>query len=585
MSLLRAGSFLVLASAKNRVRRMLSKLREPRYLVGAAAMALYLWSLLSRSLVQSRRPDATVVFQQWSGLAQLLTVFAVAAGAALSILATWTLGPDRLAFSFTEAEVTWLLSGPVTRRGILRYKVAVGLLRTLLSALIVTLLFRRGVSARPGFLALATWLAFALLWLHAAGASLVRIGWQRSGKSVRRRTLVGAVLLGGLALAVGAALPVAGPLPAWEAASPGALGATVGAWLEALAGAPSLAWALVPARAFVGIALAQNSGEAFYSLGVLVLLALALLGWVLLLDVPFEEAALASAERRARLVARRQRRGLPLPRLTRVPHLRSKGAPEWALAWKNWVALRRVYGARLGVLLIPMALGIGFAVWGGLQRRGGGSDWRLLGSLVAAGFAVLTVFFGPMGFRTDLRSDLRRLDVLRTLPLSGAQVVRGELLAPAVLLGVTEVTLLVLALGLSAGTGPAALSFNSRVAWTAGAFLLLPAATAAVLVVQNAAALVFPALLVDDEEHAPRGVEAAGTRLLNLGATLLLLLVGFLPGGVLGGVVAALAFRVGLGPLASTAGCAAAAAVLVGEVLLAVRWMGRGLERLDPSTA
>jgi hypothetical protein len=96
---------------------------------------------------------------------------------------------------------------------------------------------------------------------------------------------------------------------------------------------------------------------------------------------------------------------------------------------------------------------------------------------------------------------------------------------------------------------------------------------------------VFPALLVDDEERAPRGVEAAGTRLLNLGATLLLLLVGFLPGGLLGGAVAVAALWAGLGPLSFTAGCAAAAAVLLGEVLLAVRWMGHGLERLDPSTA
>jgi ABC-2 type transport system permease protein len=585
MSLLRAGSFLVLASAKNRARRMVQKLREPRYLVGAAAMALYLWSLAGRSLVQSPRGDAGPALPHFGELAQLLVVLAVATGLALLVVATWTLGPDRLSFSFTEAEVSWLLSGPVSRRGILRYKVAVGLLRTLLSALILTLVFRRGAATRPLFFALASWLGFGLLWVHAAGASLVRIGWQHSGKSAQRRALVGGLLAGGLALAVGAALRRAGPLPELDVSSAAALSASVGEWLKAFSGAPSLAVVLLPARALVGVALAHSSAEVVTSLAVLLLLGLGLLAWVLLLDVPFEEAALASAERRARLAARRQRRGLPIPKRTRVPTLGTQGPPEWALAWKNWVALRRVYGARLGVLLIPMALGVGFAVWGGLQRRGGGADWRLLGAVVAAGFAFLTVFFGPLGFRTDLRSDLRRLDVLRTLPLSGAQVVRGELLAPALLLGATEVTLLVLALGLSAGTGPAGFSFRSRAAWSAGAFLLLPAATAAVLVVQNAAALVFPALLVDDEERAPRGVEAAGTRLLNLGATLLLLLVGFLPGGLLGGVVAAAALWAGLGPLAYTAGCATAAAVLLGEVLLAVRWMGRGLEQLDPSTA
>ena len=148
--------------------------------------------------------------------------------------------------------------------------------------------------------------------------------------------------------------------------------------------------------------------------------------------------------------------------------------------------------------------------------------------------ALTTVLIGPMLFRTDLRSDLRRLDVLRTLPLSGLQVVRGELMAPALLLSLSEVALLLLAVGLSAGTPIRGFPLAARLAWAAGAAVLLPAATAAVLVVQNAAALVFPSLLVDDEESAPRGVEAAGTRLLNLGATLLLLLLGFLPGGLLG---------------------------------------------------
>jgi hypothetical protein len=118
-----------------------------------------------------------------------------------------------------------------------------------------------------------------------------------------------------------------------------------------------------------------------------------------------------------------------------------------------------------------------------------------------------------------------------------------------------------------------------------GAVLLLPTATAAMLVVQNAAALVFPSLLVDDEERAPRGVEAAGTRLLNLAASLLLLLVGFLPGATLGLAVGAVAFWVGLGPVAYTLGCSAAAGVLGLEVLLGLRWMGQGLEHLDPTTA
>jgi ABC-2 type transport system permease protein len=232
-----------------------------------------------------------------------------------------------------------------------------------------------------------------------------------------------------------------------------------------------------------------------------------------------------------------------------------------------------------------MGLGFGSTVWGVLQRGNRGTTFQLLGAAFVAVLALTTVLIGPMLFRTDLRSDLRRLDVLRTLPLSGLQVVRGELMAPAILLSLSEVALLLLALGLSAATPIRGFPFASRLAWAAGAALLLPAATAAVLVVQNAAALVFPSLLVDDEESAPRGVEAAGTRLLNLGATLLLLLLGFLPGGLLGVTVGAVARLLGWGLFSYTLACAAAAAVLAVEVALALRFMGRGLERLDPTTA
>jgi hypothetical protein len=232
-----------------------------------------------------------------------------------------------------------------------------------------------------------------------------------------------------------------------------------------------------------------------------------------------------------------------------------------------------------------VGVGFGFALWGVFHGGSHGDALRLLGAAFASAMAGMTVLIGPMLFRTDLRSDLRRLDVLRTLPLSGLQVVEGELLAPALLLAATEVGLLVLALGLSASVPLEGFPFAVRLAWVCGAALLLPAATAAVLVVQNSAALVFPSLLVDDEESAPRGIEAAGTRLLNLGATLLLLLLGFVPGGVLGLAVGAVARLLGLGPLAYTLGCAAAAAVLAFEVAIGLRFMGRGLEKLDPTTA
>jgi ABC-2 type transport system permease protein len=587
VSLARAGAFLVAASVRNRVRVAVRKLREPRYLVGAAAVGLYLFSFVGRSALHNRPDPDLLQMRQASGVLRLGMELAFTLIGGLAVWSAWTLGANRLSFTFTEAEATWLLSGPVSRRGIVRYKVSVGLLRTLLSALLATLLFRRGIASAPVPLVLGSWLGFSMLWLHGAVASLVRTSWKQAGVSGSRRFLVGSVLLVGFALAAGVAVLQAGPLPWLEEfpATASEFASRSTDWLRRLVAEPAIVWALVPARAFTGAVFASSLRQAMQPLGVLLLFDAALLGVVLLLNVPLEEAALASAERRARLEARRRRRGLPLPRVSGTLRLGTQGLPEFALAWKNWLALRRVYGARLSLVLLMVGLGFGSTLWGVFHAGQHGNTLRLLGAAFVAVLAATTVLIGPMLFRTDLRSDLRRLDVLRTLPLSGLQVVRGELLAPAVLLAATEVAMLVLALGLSAGTPVPGLSFATRVAWATGAALLLPAATAAVLVVQNAAALVFPSLLVDDEEQAPRGVEAAGTRLLNLAATLLLLLVGFVPGAVVGLAVGAVAWLGGLGPLSYTLGCAAVAAVLGSEVALALRWMGRGLDHLDPTTA
>ncbi len=582
MSLPRAGAYLVAASARNRVRQALRKLREPRYLVGAAALLLYLWSFLVRGAFRSHGGGGLLPAQASAAVQLLLELGMTVLGAA-AVFSSWTLGQDRLSFSFNEAEVTWLLSGPVSRRQVVRYKVAVGLLRTLLSAVLVTLLFRRGLAAAPLPLVLATSLGFALVWLHSAFASLVRVGWHQAGTSPQRRALVGATLACAFALIVGLGLRTAG-LPPKLGLDFSAFLAEATAWLGRLAEAPAVSWALVPAWAFFHSVSAPTFKDALPSLGVLALLAAAVLVAVLLLDVPVEEAALASAERRARLQARRQRRGLSLPRVTSLPPLRPTGRPEVALAWKNWAALRRMYGASLGVLVVALGLGSSLSVWAMLQRRHAG-DWRLLAAVLALLFAGFTFFFGPLTTRTDLRADLRRLDVLRTLPLSGLQVVRGELLAPALLLGVTEVALLLLALLLSAASPVRGFPLASRAAWAAGLALLLPVATTALLVVQNAAAVTFPSLLVDDEERAPRGVEATGGRLLNLGASLLLFLVGFVPAGVVGITIGIAARWAGLGAAASTVGCATAAAVLGVEIQVALGWLGKGLERLDPTTA
>ena len=66
--------------------------------------------------------------------------------------------------------------------------------------------------------------------------------------------------------------------------------------------------------------------------------------------------------------------------------------------------------------------------------------------------AVSVILLGPTMIRSDLRHDMAHLAVLKTWPVSGAALVRGEVLAPAVLLSLLATALLVCGAALSGGT-------------------------------------------------------------------------------------------------------------------------------------
>jgi hypothetical protein len=202
---------------------------------------------------------------------------------------------------------------------------------------------------------------------------------------------------------------------------------------------------------------------------------------------------------------------------------------------------------------------------------------------LCAGIAVLLSLFGPSAVRTDLRMDLRRLELLRAMPLTGRQVVAAELAAPALLLGGTQVGLVLLAVVLPVGLGGP----RESALWVAaglGAALVLPAVSLGGLFVQNAAVVLFPAWLPPEGERA-RGIEALGQRLLTLVGTLVVLLVGLVPGALAAALVGFVLERLlGFGVWALPFAGLAAAVVLVGEVALGVVGLGHAFDRLDVSS-
>src|SRR5207237_565569 len=110
---------------------------------------------------------------------------------------------------------------------------------------------------------------------------------------------------------------------------------------------------------------------------------------------------------------------------------------------------------------------------------------------------VMTILIGPMMARNDLRQDLGILAVLKTWPITGATLLRGEVLAPMAMLTAIVWLLILGALTLS-GQIPVGGSVQStvmlnRVSYALAAMLAAPALILAQLVVQNGIAIAFPA--------------------------------------------------------------------------------------------
>jgi hypothetical protein len=253
--------------------------------------------------------------------------------------------------------------------------------------------------------------------------------------------------------------------------------------------------------------------------------------------------------------------------------LAPRGGPEMAILWKNTILLGRYFSVGLLVrVLIPLVV---LAVVVGLQSRG---------SKVAPLLGVLATFMtliGPYMVRNDLRHDMPRLSVLKTWPVSGRQLLTGELLAPTVALSILVWFLLALTVALMPPSGIGPLGAVGRLALAAGVAVVAPLLIAGQLLIQNAAVVLFPGWIPTGGARA-RGVEAMGQNMLMFAATLLAMAVGVLPAAVLAGGVGYVVY-LAAGWFAVLPAAIVMAAILAGEAYLVVGWLGRVLERTDPT--
>jgi len=573
VSLWRATVFLWTASLRNRVLRQVRRLKNPRYLAATVVGLGYLWSLFFRRLGHTsggERDPRQLVF-----LEGFLTVVAL-----LVLLSAWVLGSNRAQVTFSEPEIQFFFPGPLSRGALLGYKVGKSLLLTLISALFSSFTVGSLFSAHRGYFLIGTWLGFATLGFHATAASLTRASIAEHGRRAFLRRPVALLVLAGLVGLVVHAIWRLPPRPPEDAGLFTRLDWAVDAFQS-----PGVALLLFPLHAPIRLAMATSLPDFLVALpGAMVSLA-AHAYWVVSSDVAFEEASLEVAEARARRMEQFRSQGrVPLGTRGRKFRLRlsARGRPEWALVWKNIIAARRTVAPVLALLGVLVAAAAGLGAFVSTRREY--LDLSPLWAAVSAGSLALVAFsilLGPSLVRVDLRQDLPVIDILRALPLTGVEVMRAELLAPGLLLGVGQWALLGLSLLCSASLPIPWVSLGERVSLAVAVALVGPMLSFAGLAVQNLAVLLFPAWTVVDRNQL-RGIEAMGQRLLTSAGTLLVLMLGVVPAALLGGgVMLALSLGLGMGWYAAPIAGAVGAGVLGVELHFALQWLGVLFSRFD----
>jgi hypothetical protein len=493
----------------------------------------------------------------------------------------WIFGVERRVLAFTPAEVAFLFSGPVSRRGLVQFKLLRSQVLILLNALLWTLILSRerfGVSS--WLRVLSIWILLTTLSLHRLGASFVRTSLSEHGKFGLRHRLVSLTVLGAVLAAF--AWSIVDALPALVSARDYDLRSFLTALAEA-AQQPLPTAVTYPFRALVRPLAAHTPAEWLAAIGPAVVLLVLHYIWVVRSDTAFEEAAAEMSLRRAQALSGGRRAGDPLPhRASRIMppliRLSPNGWPAGAILWKNLVAGTRIKRIRNAALI----LGVAGLVVCALSFDPDGTLAEIAGWL-AVFWAALMVVTGPQYVRNDLRGDLLKLDLLRSYPLRGWSVVLAEAGASTLMLTMIQFSLLSIGYLAFLGNQTMVPTLEERTLLLLGSFAVLPPINLLGMLIQNGAALLYPAW-VRLGSGRPGGVEVLGQNMLMMIA-FVAVLAGTLVVPVIVGGGAFLLLRAGLENWAIIPAVTLGLGLIGFEAALIVEWLGRIFEQTDPATS
>lgn len=556
-----AFAYLTYYSARNGLVARVRRLRNPRYAVALLLGLAYFWFVFfTRSVRQGREIPSPVTGQ---ALGILLP------GALLLYVAfLWIVGADASALAFTNAEVSMLFTAPVSRRGLIVYKLMRSQATVLTSSIVWVLLFGRGPD--PLTRALGYWVLFSTLSLHRLGVALIRASSKAHGATALRRNW-----LAGLAFGVVAVVVVSTFFGIRDQLIQAAhIGDVVPVLTTAFDAAP-LKLVMYPFRVAVTPALTAGGLEWLRAMGPAVALLSLHFVWVLRSDAAFEEAAAeASAKRARRLEAMRFRRdtGAVSAKSVRwsLP-LAATGGPSVALIWKNTLWVMRS-GHLGGLMALPLAAWLAAVVYAGRSHEA-----AMILAVICGAVAAVMLVFGPATMRNDLRGELRRLPMIKVLPLSGQQIILAEVASSAIPIMLVQYLLVLAGLVALSVASPPVVSRAMALAIVVSIPLTLLGVNIANFMIHNAFALLLPGWVRLGESGG--GIEAMGQAMLTSIVTLVMLAL-LLIGPAIGVAGVYFALRSAVVPMIVVGGTLAGAALCLEAYLLA-ELLGGTLERLE----
>lgn len=558
-----------LTSFQNRALHRLRRLREPRYLVSAIVGLAWFGFFVFRKGAPAVRWDHPAPEQ----LASVLMISAFTLILATIMLLAWALPRSEAGLELNEAEVQFLFPAPLSRASIVMFVVLRAQLPLLVTTVVLRALFLRGQNF------LGIWAVLATLQIYFLMVRMGRARLAAAGIGFVIRAFAVLIVIGVLgAIVYGEIETAMRGVDSFEGAQ--AAGEFLEAIRQPLASYPLRAILFVPALMAQAGAAATLVDLALPVAGLAIFAALCALVAVKL-DVSYEDATIEHARRRFEKKRAASASG-SLKRVTLrhtpVPFaLAETGPPEIAIVWKNLIAAGRT---TLPLFLLPLVatLLIAVGVWWTADFEGA----MKVASGVLFMFAGFIGVFGPIFSRNDLRLDFERLDVLRSYPISGARMVGAQIASAATL---------VCGLGIGAALLGALCYFPVRsaegwgamVAWGPMVLLFAIPLTTVQLLIHNGFVILLPGWASISRDEA-RGIEGSGRGILMLLAQLVTMAITIVPAAA----VFLLGFWLsGFGLASDSArawvGAVPGAVVIVGEIVLAIRFLGAQFERIDVS--